>query len=110
MELPVHFASSGRKWLDISFRNHLIESRRSIKWVVPPSDLTYLDFYLFGHLKTVLSQTQLQDYAGVHSRITEEYKSKKTFKIVRKSINLDEILTKMFKEYLQQIETTYNHY
>jgi transposase len=55
---PPHFSLVVREWLDNKFRNRWIGRRGTVEWPARSPDLTPLDFYLWGYVKSVVYQIQ----------------------------------------------------
>ena len=72
---PPHFAADVRRFLDKTFPGRWIGKGGPIRWTPRPSDLTPLDFFLWGHLKNVVYLSPWEDLAELKSRIQDEIKS-----------------------------------
>jgi hypothetical protein len=56
------------------FNNRWIGRGGSISWAPRSPDLTPLDFYLWGHLKTNIYKTSVEDIDDLKTRIINEIK------------------------------------
>ena len=72
---PPHFAADVRRFLDKTFPGRWIGKGGPIQWAPQPSDLTSLDFFLWGHLENVVYLSPCEDLAELKSRIHDEIKS-----------------------------------
>ena len=72
---PPHFAADVRRFLDKTFPGRWLGRGGTIRWAPRSSDLTPLDFFLWGHLKNVVYLSPCEDLAGLKSRIHDEIKS-----------------------------------
>lgn len=68
---PAHFGIHVRNYLDQTFPGRWIGRRGSIEWPPRSPDLTPLDFYLWGHLKTVVYRTQPKTLEDLQNRILD---------------------------------------
>lgn len=69
---PPHFSLEVRQYLDTVFPGHWIGRRGSIEWPARSPDLTPMDFFLWGHLKSVVYRTPPQSIDDLRNRIIEE--------------------------------------
>ncbi|CAF0812160.1 unnamed protein product [Adineta ricciae] len=78
---PAHFANSVRSWLDDSFDDRWIGRGGSISWAPRSPNLSPLDFFLWGYIRTNIYRTRIKDLNELKARITQEIQSieKKTF-------------------------------
>ena len=72
---PPHFAADVRRFLDKTFSGRWIGRSGPIRRATRPSDLTSLDFFLWGHLKNVVYLSPCEDLAELKSRTHDEIKS-----------------------------------
>lgn len=68
---PPHYFRPVREWLNNRFPNQWIGRRGPIEWPARSPDLTPLDFFLWGHIKSVVYKTQPDDIEDLKRRITE---------------------------------------
>ncbi|PNF16851.1 hypothetical protein B7P43_G06773 [Cryptotermes secundus] len=54
---PPHYTQHVRHYLDESFPNHWLGSGGAVAWPLRSPDLTPLDYYLWGHMKTLVYET-----------------------------------------------------
>lgn len=82
---PPHYCGNVRRWLDEKFPNKWIGRRGPIEWPARSPDLTPLDFFLWGHLKSVVYKTQPVDVNELRNRIIEECRAipREVFRNVR---------------------------
>lgn len=69
---PPHFALDVRNTLDAEFPDHWIGRRGSVEWPARSPDLNPLDFFLWGHLKSVIYTTQPRSLEELQDRIVTE--------------------------------------
>lgn len=68
---PPHYAAPVRDFLNHHFPEHWIGRRGSIEWPPRSPDLTPLDFFLWGHLKTIVYKTEPTSLEDLRHRIVE---------------------------------------
>ncbi len=69
---PAHFSKTVRAWLNKKFDDRWIGRGGPISWAPRSPDLTPLDFFLWGHIKTNIYKTKVDDIDDLKSRITDE--------------------------------------
>lgn len=69
---PAHYALPVRQYLDQHFPGHWIGRRGSIEWPPRSPDLSPLDFFLWGHLKSRIYSTPPASLEDLRQRITNE--------------------------------------
>lgn len=69
---PPHFALIVRDWLNAHFPNKWIGRRGPVEWPPRSPDLTPLDFFLWGHLKSVVYSTRPRNIQELKERIQNE--------------------------------------
>jgi hypothetical protein len=76
-----HFAKTVRSWLDEKFNDRWIGRGGPISWAPRSPDLSPLDFFLWGYIRTNIYKTRIKDLDDLKTRITEEIQSieKKNF-------------------------------
>ena len=57
---PAHFSRVAREFLNNNYTNRWIGRRGPIAWPARSPDLNPLDFYLWGHLKTIVYDTPME--------------------------------------------------
>ena len=72
---PPHFSISIRHYLDNHFPNRWIGRGAAIRWTLRSVDLTPLDFYLCGYLKSNVYESPIKDIDELKMRINVEMKS-----------------------------------
>lgn len=87
---PPHYALPVRNWLNETFPDKWIGRRGAIEWPARSPDLTPLDFFLWGHLKSVVYKTQPRDIPELRRRIVEECQriTPETFQNLREQFEL----------------------
>lgn len=82
---PPHYAREVRQYLDETFANKWIGRRGAYEWPPRSPDLTPMDFFLWGHIKTILYRTPPQSLEDLKVRIQAACKeiSAKTLERVR---------------------------
>lgn len=69
---PPHYALAVRAYLDYEFPERWIGRRGSIEWPARSPDLSPLDFFLWGHLKSIVYKTPPANLAELRQRIVDE--------------------------------------
>jgi hypothetical protein len=64
-----HFSRIAREFLNSNYTNRWIGRRRPIAWPARSSDLKQLDFYLWGHIKTIVYDTPVATVEVLRNRI-----------------------------------------
>lgn len=72
---PPHYFLPVRQWLNDRFPDKWIGRRGPIEWPPRSPDLTPLDFFLWGHLKSIVYKTQPADIDDLKRRIAAECRS-----------------------------------
>lgn len=72
---PPHYALRVRQWLNERFRGKWIGRRGTLEWPARSPDLTPLDFFLWGYLKTIVYKTVPRDLQDLRYRISEACRS-----------------------------------
>lgn len=67
-----HYGGNVRAYLDLEFRHRWIGRRGEIEWPARSPDLTPLDYFLWGYLKSKVYSTKLQNLNELQYRILEE--------------------------------------
>ena len=65
-----HYRIEVRRWLDQQFPGHWIDQRGPVEWPPRSPDLTPMDFYLWGHLKSIMYQKKIRNMDHLKRRIT----------------------------------------
>ncbi|KAJ4425457.1 hypothetical protein ANN_28073 [Periplaneta americana] len=66
---PAHFSHTDRQYLDRRFPDRWIGRGSPIAWPPRSSDLNPLDFYLWGHLKSLVYSSPVPDLESLRNRI-----------------------------------------
>jgi len=66
---PPHYTRHVRDYLNESFPNHTLGRGRPVAWPPRSPDLTPLDYYLWGHMKTLVYETKVDSRAALRDRI-----------------------------------------
>lgn len=69
---PPHFQRAVRACLEVNFPGMWIGRRGTIEWPARSPDMTPLDFFLWGHLKSVIYNTAMDNLEELERRIREE--------------------------------------
>ena len=69
--VSAHFAVAVRQLLDARYPNRWVGRGSHIAWPPRSPDLTSLDFYLWGHLKSLVHETPIQLKQDLIVRIVE---------------------------------------
>lgn len=72
---PPHFSKAVREWLNENFDTRWIGRGGPISWAPRSPDLTPLDFFLWGYLKTKVYKTRVDDIDDLKDRIEQEIKA-----------------------------------
>ncbi len=72
---PAHFSKRVRAWLNQKFNDRWIGRGGPISWAPRSLDLNPLDFFLWGHLKTNVYKTRVEDINDLKTRIIEEIRA-----------------------------------
>jgi len=89
---PPHFGLSVREWLDKTFQDRWIGRRGPVEWPPRSPDLSPLDFFLWGHLKSKVYENR--------PRTIEQLKVAITFNIALVS---EDTLAKLGREWTRRI-------
>ena len=86
---PPHYATIVRNYLHEQFPGRWIGRRGRIEWLARSPDLTPLDFFLWGHLKSVVYQNRPRNIDELKEAITQEIRniSRETLLQVRRSFS-----------------------
>lgn len=66
---PPHYSLAVRTWLVEQFPDHCMGCRGLVEWPAQRPDLTPLDFYLCGHLKSLVYAEESQSLGHLRERI-----------------------------------------
>ena len=66
---PPHYTWHVTDYLNESFPNHWLGRGGPLAWPQRSSDLTPLDYYLWGHMKTLVYETKVDSRAALRDRI-----------------------------------------
>jgi hypothetical protein len=87
---PAHFSLVAREHLNNIFPNRWIGRSGPVRWPARSPDLNPLDFFLWGHLKSIVYSTPVQDVQDLKQRIINGFEkirlSPGIFERVRNSI------------------------
>lgn len=72
---PAHNAGVVKTYLDTEFPQRWMGTHGPIRWPPRSPDLTPLDFFLWGHLKSVVYDTEPQNLQDLQNRIVEACRS-----------------------------------
>lgn len=72
---PPHYVLPVRQWLNDNFPNQWIGRRGPIEWPARSPDLSPLDFFLWGHLKSMVYKTEPENIQDLRQRINHECRS-----------------------------------
>lgn len=67
---PAHFSAQVRQYLDRQFGHHWIGRGGPVLWPPRSPDLTPLDFFLWGHIKSLVYETPVETEQDLIARIT----------------------------------------
>ena len=68
-DAPPHYTRHVREYLNEYFPNHWLGRGEPVAWPPRLADLTPLDFYLWGHMKTLVHETKVDSRAALRHRI-----------------------------------------
>lgn len=82
---PPHYALPVRAWLNERYPGKWIGRRGPVEWPARSPDLTPLDFFLWGYLKSIVYKTAPESIPELRNRITEGCRqiNRQTFQNVR---------------------------
>jgi len=66
---PPNYARYVREYLHESFPNRWLGRGGPVAWAPRSPELTRLDYYLWGHMKTLVYETKVKSRATLHDRI-----------------------------------------
>ena len=66
---PPHYTRHVRDYLDESFPNRWLGRGGPVAWPPRSPDLTPLDYYLWGHMKTLVYETKVDSREALRDRI-----------------------------------------
>ena len=66
---PAHYSRHVRVYLNESFSNRWLGRGGPVAWPPRSPDLTPLDYYLWGHMKTLVYETKVDSRAALRHRI-----------------------------------------
>ena len=67
---PPYTARMSLRWLQDHFEDRVISNKLDIRWAPHSPDLNLLDFYLWGRLKSLVYQSQINDMDELKAAIT----------------------------------------
>jgi len=67
--VPPHYTRHVREYLNESFRNRWLGRGGPIAWPPRSPDLTPLDYYLWGHMNTLVYESKVDSRAALRHRI-----------------------------------------
>lgn len=87
---PAHFHRDVRDFLGHQLRGQWIGRRGLIEWPARSPDLTPMDFFLWGHIKSIIYKTPVQNVEDLRNRIVEACNNipLQTFQNVREEFTL----------------------
>ena len=71
---PLHFSRVARQFLNQHFANKWIGRGGSIAWPARSPDLNPLDFHLWGHLKSIVYATSIENAEMLRDRIERGFR------------------------------------
>jgi len=66
---PPHYTCRVREFLNQSFPNRWLGRGGPVAWPPRSPDLTPMDYYLWGHMKTLVYETKVESRAALRRRI-----------------------------------------
>ena len=66
---PPHYTRDVRDYLNESFPNRWLGRGGSVAWPPRSPDITLLDYYLRGHIKTLVHESKVESRAALRDRI-----------------------------------------
>ena len=66
---PPHYTRHVREYLNVSFPNHWLGRGGPIAWPPKSQNLTPLDYYIWGHIKTLVYDTKVDSQAALRHHI-----------------------------------------
>lgn len=86
---PAHFSHVVREHLDDRFRGRWIGRGSDVNWPARSPDLTPLDFFLWGHMKSLVYETPVQSEEDLVARISVAAEMIQTMPDVFTDVNLN---------------------
>ena len=101
-----YFSKKVRAWLNEKFNGRRIGRGGPISWAPHSPDLTLLDIFLWGYIKTKVYKTKINDIADLKERIEQEIKA------IKKEIleNIFDSIVKRFKVCIDVNGDTFEQY
>ena len=94
---PAHTSENVRQYLDHTFPNIWIGRYGPVPWPARSSDLTPSDFYLYGHMKSLIYETPVESEMNLVERIVDAARlivnNPRIFDRVRESLDTRPALT-----------------
>ena len=78
---PPHYTRHVRDYLNESFPNRWLGLGGPVAWPPRSPDLTPLDYYLWGHMKTLVYETKVDSRAALRDRVLERQNTYETIQI-----------------------------
>ncbi len=82
---PPHYGRNVRQWLNEMYPNRWIGRGGPIAWPARSPDITPLDFYLWGDIKTIVYEIQPETQDELRGKIVD------TFNFIRENRNLNNV-------------------
>ena len=71
---PLHFSRVVRQFLNQHFANKWIGRGGPVAWPARSPDLNPLDFHLWGHLKSIVYETSIENAETLRNRIEQGFR------------------------------------
>jgi len=68
-EAPPHYTRHVREYLNESFPNRWLDRGGAVAWPPRSPDLILLDYYVWGHMKTLAYETKVYSRAALRHRV-----------------------------------------
>lgn len=101
---PPHYGRNVRQWLNEMYPNRWIGRGGSIAWPARSPDITPLDFYLWGDIKTMVYEIQPQSLERLRGKIVE------TFDFIRENRNMNNVQRSILNRINLCIRENGNHF
>ena len=107
---PPHFAVSVRNYLNQTFPGRWIGRRGPVEWPPRSPDLSPLDFFLWGHLKSVVYQNRPRTLNDLMDAITTECQRISTATLNKVKDSFIKRIDECIKAEAEQFEHLYDYY
>lgn len=72
---PAHTSGTCIRYLQGKFRGRFISKRGNVNWPPRSPDLNPLDFFLWGHIKTIVYKSRIENEQQLQDEISQAFRS-----------------------------------